>query len=109
MPNDNNFTPANFDPILQKYDGVPYLRFWCQKVLPAVYDQSLSYYEVLCKLAAFLNKTVDEMEKIENNTVCLKALKNCKLTLMTFLAIMMSTAQSITSLMKCTQTGNLQR
>ena len=68
MPNDNNFKPANFDPILQKYDGVPYLRFWCQKVLPAVYDQSLSYYEVLCKLAAFLNKTVDEMEKIENNT-----------------------------------------
>lgn len=68
MPNDNNFTPANFDPILKKYDGIPYLRFWCQKVLPAVYDHSLSYYEVLCKLAAFLNKTVDEMEKIENNT-----------------------------------------
>lgn len=26
-------------------------RFWCQKVLPLVYDDSLSYYEVLCKLA----------------------------------------------------------
>ena len=67
MPNDNNFTPANFDPILQKYDGIPYLRFWCQKVLPAVYDQSLSYYEVLCKLAAFLNKMVEELEKMQDN------------------------------------------
>lgn len=67
MPNDNNFTPAKFDPILQKYDGIPYLRFWCQKVLPAVYDQSLSYYEVLCKLAAFLNKMVEELEKMQGN------------------------------------------
>lgn len=67
MPNDNNFTPAKFDPILQKYDGIPYLRFWCQKVLPAVYDQSLSYYEVLCKLAAFLNKMLEELEKMQDN------------------------------------------
>lgn len=67
MPNDNNFTPANFDPILKKYDGIPYLRFWCQKVLPAIYDQSLSYYEVLCKLAAFLNKMVEELEKMQDN------------------------------------------
>ena len=67
MPNDNNFTPANFDPILKKYDGIPYLRFWCQKVLPAVYEQSLSYYEVLCKLAAFLNKMVEELEKMQDN------------------------------------------
>lgn len=67
MANDNNFTPAKFDPILQKYDGIPYLRFWCQKVLPAVYDQSLSYYEVLCKLAAFLNNMVEELEKMQGN------------------------------------------
>lgn len=67
MPNDNKFTPADFDPILKKYDGIPYLRFWCQKVLPAVYDQSLSYYEVLCKLAAFLNKMLEELEKMQDN------------------------------------------
>lgn len=30
-------------------------RFWCQKVLPTVYDDSLSYYEVLCKLADGFN------------------------------------------------------
>lgn len=67
MPNDNKFTPADFDPILKKYDGIPYLRFWCQKVLPAVYDHSLSYYEVLCKLAAFLNKMLEELEKMQDN------------------------------------------
>lgn len=67
MPNDNKFTPADFDPILKKYDGIPYLRFWCQKVLPAVYDQSLSYYEVLCKLEAFLNKMLEELEKMQDN------------------------------------------
>lgn len=30
-------------------------RFWCQKVLPAVYDDSLSYYELLCKVIEKLN------------------------------------------------------
>lgn len=77
MPNDNKFTPADFDPILKKYDGIPYLRFWCQKVLPAVYDQSLSYYEVLCKLAAFLNKMLEELEKMQDNIDALhKAFKD---------------------------------
>lgn len=28
---------------------------WCQKVLPLVYDDSLSYYEVLCKLIQKIN------------------------------------------------------
>lgn len=30
-------------------------RFWCYKVLPLVYDESLSYYEVLCKLTKVIN------------------------------------------------------
>lgn len=33
-------------------------KFYCQKVLPAVYDDSLSYYEVLCKLGAKLNELI---------------------------------------------------
>ena len=33
------------------------LRFWCQKVLPLVYDDSLSYYELLCKVVDNLNQT----------------------------------------------------
>lgn len=32
--------------------------FWCQKVMPAVLDDSLSFYEVLCKLTAKLNDAI---------------------------------------------------
>ena len=32
--------------------------FWCQKVLPLVYDDSLSYYEVLCKVRDKLNEVI---------------------------------------------------
>ena len=35
------------------------LRFWCQKVLPLVYDDSLSYYELLCKVVAKLNVLIE--------------------------------------------------
>ena len=34
-------------------------RFWCQKVIPLVYDDSLSYYELLCKVVDYLNRTID--------------------------------------------------
>ena len=34
-------------------------KFWCQKVLPLVYDESLSYYEVLCKVVDYLNKMAE--------------------------------------------------
>lgn len=33
-------------------------RFWCYKVLPLVYDDSLSYYEVLCKVVDYINKLI---------------------------------------------------
>lgn len=44
----NNITPR-----------VHHFRFWCQKVLPLVYDNSLSYYEVLCKVGHKLNEVID--------------------------------------------------
>lgn len=36
-----------------------HFRFWCQSVLPLVYDDSLSYYEVLCKVVDYINKLID--------------------------------------------------
>lgn len=36
-----------------------HVRFWCFKVLPLVYDDSLSYYEVLCKVRDKLNEMID--------------------------------------------------
>lgn len=35
-------------------------RFWCNKVLPLVYDDSLSYYEVLCKVVDYINKLIEQ-------------------------------------------------
>ena len=37
-----------------------HFRFWCQSVLPVVYDDSLSYYEVLCKVVDYLNRVIDD-------------------------------------------------
>lgn len=33
--------------------------FWCHKVLPLIYDDSLSYYETLCKLYALVTKLIE--------------------------------------------------
>lgn len=42
-------------------------KFWCQKVLPLVYDDSLSYYEVLCKVVDYINNLISEDKLIEEN------------------------------------------
>ena len=46
---------ANFDPTMGNFKNMSPFKMWCQKVLPLTYDDSLSYYEVLCKLKNFLN------------------------------------------------------
>lgn len=43
-----------------------HFRFWCQHVLPLVYDDSLSYYEVLCKAVKYINDLIDQDKIIEN-------------------------------------------
>lgn len=50
------------------------LKFWCQKVLPLVYDESLSYYELLNKVVnrlnemqTAINETVTELVDVENS------------------------------------------
>lgn len=39
-------------------------KYFCQKVLPLVYDDSLSYYEVLCKVSAKLNEVIDQVNGV---------------------------------------------
>lgn len=36
------------------------VKFWCYKVLPLVYDDSLSYYELLCKVVSKLNELIEK-------------------------------------------------
>lgn len=45
-------------------DNLIPLKFWCYKVLPLVYDDSLSYYEVLCKLVAKVNEVISVTNQI---------------------------------------------
>lgn len=46
--------------------GFPF-KFWCQKVLPLTYDNSLSYYEVLCKLTNNLQTVIEhDLEQDED-------------------------------------------
>ena len=52
-------------PVISKITGAPF-RFWCQKVLPAVYDDSLSYYELLCKVVDYLNKVMEDDINVVN-------------------------------------------
>ncbi len=60
-------TPANFTPNLGSYTQLTPFRYWCQKVLPLVYDDSLSYYELLCKTVNFLNLTMSDVETLHND------------------------------------------
>ena len=50
-----------------------HFRFWCQKVLPLVYDNSLSYYEVLCKVAKYINDLIDSDKEIVKDVEALQS------------------------------------
>lgn len=58
---------ADFTPSLGNYQELSPFRFWCQKVLPLVYDDSLSYYELLCKVVDFLNKTMQDVNTLADD------------------------------------------
>lgn len=44
--------------------SVEKLKYWCHKILPLVYDESLSYYEVLCKMKATINEVITVLNQI---------------------------------------------
>lgn len=52
---------------------LPLFTFWCQKVLPLVYDNSLSYYELLCKVIEYLNNVI---KQVDSNTNQIQLNKN---------------------------------
>lgn len=59
--------PADFTPQLGDYKTLQPFRYWCQKVLPLAYDDSLSYYELLCKVIDYLNKTMEDVETLNTD------------------------------------------
>lgn len=46
---------------------VPFKYIHCQKVLPLTYDDSLSYYEVLCKCVNKLNNAIENLNTMSDN------------------------------------------
>ena len=47
-----------------KFSGQKPFKFWCQHVLPAVYDESLSYYELLSKVVNYINNLVTDVSTL---------------------------------------------
>ena len=52
------------------------LFFKCHKILPLVYDESLSYYEVLCKVAKSVNETIESVNNLNDNVTDLNSRVN---------------------------------
>lgn len=52
---------------MNNYDK-EFFQFWCYKVLPLVYDDSLSYYELLCKMVDYINNLI-ETDKLQNDEI----------------------------------------
>lgn len=50
-----------------------YFKFWCYKVLPLVYDNSLSYYEVLCKVVKYINDLISQDKIFGDELAALRA------------------------------------
>lgn len=71
-----NNKQANFDTKLNGYSGQNSFKFWCQRVLPLVYDDSLSYMELLCKVVNYLNNTISDVANAEDNIDKIKELFN---------------------------------
>ena len=63
---------ADFTPSMKPYKETGSFKFWCQKVLPQVYDDSLSYYETLCKVVNYLNSVIENVDNLNDNVLALR-------------------------------------
>lgn len=58
--------------MITEYTNLEKFRFWCFKVLPLVYDDELSYYEVICKCVDYINNLIENDKAISNDVEQLK-------------------------------------
>ena len=75
-------------------------KFYCQKILPLVYDDSLSYYETLCKLTCVLNEVIENVNNIPEyiqSLVSDERLKDILATLLNSLEEQIASANEKTS------------
>ena len=62
---------VNFTPNRGAYTELTPFRYWCQKVLPLVYDDSISYYELLCKVVNYLNITMEDVSTLNDDVTAM--------------------------------------
>lgn len=67
-----SYRGASFLPDMNGFSGVKPFRFWCQTVLPLVYDDSLSYYELLSKVVFYINKIIEDTTTVEGEILNLR-------------------------------------
>lgn len=63
----NPFTPPDYSPTLDPYKNPKPFLFWCQKVLPLVYTEALSYVEVLYKTQWYINNILSDLKTMADN------------------------------------------
>lgn len=62
---------ADFTPAIHQYQDMRPFRMWCQQVLPLVYSNEISYYEVLGKVTEYLNNVIQTMNEVGEDTTAL--------------------------------------
>ncbi len=59
-------------------DLMPF-KAWCIQILPSIFDESMSHYEVLCKVIKILNNSLEDInilrDEIENSNSALDEFK----------------------------------
>ena len=58
---------------MSSYEPLNKFKFWCYKVLPLVYDDSLSYYEILCKAVDYINNIIENQKEFSDELAKLKS------------------------------------
>ena len=58
---------ADFKPNKNAFKHIDTFEHWCYQVMPLVYDESLSYYEVLCQTTEILNRVIENENKLGND------------------------------------------
>lgn len=58
---------SNINPTIGRIKDLSPFRYWCQKVIPLIYDDSLSYYELLSKFVDYINTNIENVEILQQD------------------------------------------
>ena len=61
----------DYTPEMKEYSNQGKFRYWVQMVLPTIYDDSLSYMELLNKVVYVINLAVEDVDAVEDNVTAL--------------------------------------